>query len=254
MRTTIYALCDPVTHEPRYIGKTVRALKARLRQHCIDSRTREQTYKGNWIRSLPTPPLIQSLAVCTGDNALASEAERTIIALYRATGRRLVNTTDGGDGAAGRKQSPEERAKRSRSLLGKKKSPEHCAANAAAHVGLPKNPNSGSKRGVKFSEAAKANMAVAKQALLDDPIRYAAWRTKIGAAHRGRVRSAEHCAKISAAHLGRPLSAETRAKMSASHMGKPSGMRGRTRSPEACAKTSASLRAHWQRRLRHERV
>ena len=44
--TTIYALCDPITGEIRYIGKTQRHVRARLARSYLGQETR------GWLRTL----------------------------------------------------------------------------------------------------------------------------------------------------------------------------------------------------------
>src|ERR1019366_8160909 len=66
-RSTIYALCDPETREIRYIGKTSRTLKQRLRQHLRDAeegdKSRCSSYRLRWLRSLGAQPVIVSLLI-----------------------------------------------------------------------------------------------------------------------------------------------------------------------------------------------
>jgi hypothetical protein len=66
----------------------------------------------------------------------AFELERLLIGLMgRGRNGPLVNLTDGGEGPAGMKQTPESNVLRSAALKGKPKSPEHAAAVGAAHKG-----------------------------------------------------------------------------------------------------------------------
>lgn len=66
-------------------------------------------------------------------------------------------------------------------------------------------------------------------------------RAKIGAANRGKVRSAETRARIGDAHRGKTYSAETKAKISAARTGKPMP-----------AKTKSAIAAFWRGRKHSE--
>lgn len=106
----IYALIDPRDSEVRYIGVTVKPLKARLCGHLRDRRG--NSHRVRWINVLRSkslrPIIIEIEAVAV---AYWAQAERQWIAAYRAMGARLVNATDGGDGTPGRGKSAEERRK-----------------------------------------------------------------------------------------------------------------------------------------------
>jgi hypothetical protein len=98
--TFIYVLKDPRNNKVRYVGQTTRPLKKRLRQHIAE---KSSTYKCNWIQSLrrdgvkPIIALIQEVPYY--DDWRVWEA--FWIKLYRDLGYRLVNATDGGEGATG---------------------------------------------------------------------------------------------------------------------------------------------------------
>lgn len=187
-RTTIYALYEPgCDGRIRYVGKTCRPLQARLSGHLASART-EQDYKSKWIRSLTAPPVIRALVVVP--NECASETERRVIAAFRAKGYRLVNLTDGGEGAPGFSRPPEVRARIAASLRGHKRSPETCARMGAA------------RRGSVRPEEARAKMRAAK---LGKP------RPDL----KGRKRTDEFRARMAAALTGRTLGPEHRANISA---------------------------------------
>ena len=260
MVTTIYALVDPVTWEPRYVGKTTKPLAFRLAGHLRGVQKGEQTYKARWMRTLPAPPTIQALAVDVGDRASGCAVERVVIAVLRETGRRLTNLTDGGEGFIGGKHTPETRARIREAHLGKDLSPEHCANIAAAQRGKKKNytPEVAERRAAKISATMRGRQKSPEHqekitAALKGRVMPAEWRAHQAAAHRGKKygpcplerreriaatnrgqkRSSETCARISAAK--RMISIETRAKMSAAKL----GMRW---SPESIAKRSATVR------------
>lgn len=101
MKNIIYALVDPITEEVRYIGKSTSGL-TRPRDHYKPSHLKKDfTYKGNWLRSLSIPPLIEVLHVAETKEEL-DRLEKEYIALYKGLRARLTNLTDGGEGACGR--------------------------------------------------------------------------------------------------------------------------------------------------------
>lgn len=199
--TTIYALCDPVSSEIRYIGKTTQPPTSRLSAHMQKSRTRK-AHVSHWIRSLNGQrPVLRILALV--ETGMAAETERKAIARFRASGCRLTNLTEGGEGSLGyrvfgRHPPLEVRAKMSASQKGKKHSPETLAKLSLSHLGHPVSAETRRKiglgrRGKRHSVEAKARMS---------------------AASKGRSLSAEHKAAIVAANTGRPCSPETRALIS----------------------------------------
>ncbi len=262
MITNVYALLDPTTREPRYIGKTVKPIKARLQGHIADARRGGPTYRAKWMRSLDRAPLIQLLAVAHGTAKDGAEAERQVIATLRASGRRLTNLTDGGDGTPGYFPSAETRAKLSASRRGRKASPEHRARISAALTGLRKSPehvarNAAARRGAKQTPehvARRAATRVGKKMPPRTPEHAAKLtavhigrvasletRKRMSEAHRGRVHSPETIEKMRQAKLGKKFSAEHCANMGAARCGIPL-------TPEHRAKTSASLRAFYARK------
>ena len=90
----IYALCDPVTGEVRYIGKANDPEK-RLKSHLRDARSR-RTPVYCWINKLTSngeKPVLKVLEWATDWR----EAERRLITQYRESGARLLNVAEGGD-------------------------------------------------------------------------------------------------------------------------------------------------------------
>lgn len=104
----IYELIDPITNETRYIGKTKNYNK-RLNGHLWRAKNKlSYVYKENWIRSLLDKNLEPILNVI--DEVEENEVnfwEIFYISLYRSWNCRLTNTTRGGDGGNGSKQSEE---------------------------------------------------------------------------------------------------------------------------------------------------
>lgn len=112
----IYTLKNPRTLEVRYVGWTSLSADQRLRTHIAESVVSQKTHKQRWILSLLSiglTPVIEVIESGTGDGW--SEAERRWIAFFRASGARLVNGTDGGDGVVGW-LSPEQRIERRKKI------------------------------------------------------------------------------------------------------------------------------------------
>ncbi len=111
MRTKLYYLTDPRTGALRYIGKTSKSLRARLSSHLAEARYREaSSYRLKWLRCLLAQglkPSIHELDEVEGDGC---PAEISFIGIARALGCKLVNNTDGGDGASGAVVGEETRA------------------------------------------------------------------------------------------------------------------------------------------------
>lgn len=88
----IYALCEPITQEVRYIGLTTN-LATRYAQHISRSNYLESTnLKATWIRGLASRNLIPSFLVLqVTDVGHAEEIEEIWITYYLALGARLTN-------------------------------------------------------------------------------------------------------------------------------------------------------------------
>lgn len=118
----IYVLRDQKDGSVRYVGVTKRTLEARLIAHMYEAK-RSQSHRGNWLRSLARPPLIESFAsVLPG--ASWAEVEKQCIKQFREEGARLTNGTDGGEGVWGRVWSPnaEQRKRMREAQIGKRAS------------------------------------------------------------------------------------------------------------------------------------
>lgn len=177
----VYALVDPATpSEVRYIGYTRQVLGRRLSRHL---RSNGRTHKDNWIRSLLSagrrPTITELASGATMSEAL--ELERHYIALYRASGARLTNATEGGEGHLGYSPSAETREKLRRSSTGRRHSMQ---------TRLKMSANNGMK--------------------------LASVRERVSKSLQGRVVSDDTRAKQSAVRTGRVISESWRSKLSAS--------------------------------------
>ena len=100
-KTFLYILKDPETEEIRYVGKTVKKLEYRLKQH-ISACKREKNHRTNWILSVINKnlkPLIEQIDECKWCESQAKETYW--ISYYKNLGYNLVNATEGGEGNLG---------------------------------------------------------------------------------------------------------------------------------------------------------
>lgn len=124
----IYGLHDPRTGELRYIGKSVRP-RQRVRNQMNE---RANTHRGHWLaelRRLGVEPIQVIIDAVPADSDWQA-IERVYIAAARASGARLTNGTDGGDGVSG--LSMEARERIASTWRGRRATPEHRAKLVAA--------------------------------------------------------------------------------------------------------------------------
>ncbi len=183
----VYALCDPVADEVRYIGQTHLPLKSRMNIH-MRART-TGTHVGNWIRSLRQRPNIVIVERVEAHDLIAlsaalDTAEVRLIAHFRACGYDLTNGTDGGGGVRGWNHSIETR-ERIRAANLTPEGRERCRQNGLASA------RAGVWVGRKHTDETRAKMREA-------------WK-------RRAPPTAETRAKISAALIGRPKPRRTNA-------------------------------------------
>lgn len=153
----------------------------------------------------------------------ALELEVKMIAALRAGRAKLVNLTDGGEGMSN--PSPETRAKLSAAQ--RNRTPESRARATASNKGKKRSPEFVARMtGVRRSPEAIANMIAAQNT--------PEMRTRLSAARKGRIVSAEAAEKTAKANRGRKNTAEAIARMSAAQ-------KLAQGTPEARAKKSAAL-------------
>lgn len=112
----VYALCDARESHPirrvRYIGQTVRPLARRLAIHWQTARAGLTDHRAAWMRHVAAQGgdvlIVELVRVLVSD---VYATERQYIAMARAIGCDLTNTTDGGEGVVGYVVSPATRAK-----------------------------------------------------------------------------------------------------------------------------------------------
>lgn len=176
----IYALCDPISSEVRYIGKSVDP-EFRLECHIQEASEGCKTFKSNWIRWLFKHNLKPSLRILDlGYGESWIEAEKFYIKFYREeVGANLTNYTEGGDTPTGWRHHPETIQK---------------LRDRKAHVS--KETRSKMSRSAKLRGISEETKA------------------KISATEKGRVFSDSTRSKLSAAAISRGSRPEERTKMS----------------------------------------
>lgn len=157
MERVVYTLSDPHTGAIRYVGKTCRGLKQRLKDHLLPKNLKARTHKNCWLKALAArgaKPVIEIVEVA-GDGV--DEAERFWISQFRALGFDLTNATDGGEGTTGLKRLPRTEAHRARlsaALKGRQMDAVWREKLGAALRGKPKKP---------FTPEHRANISAARR-------------------------------------------------------------------------------------------
>jgi len=263
----LYVLSDPCTNEIRYVGWTSKRPTDRLAGHLAQARSGNQdNHRCKWLRSLLSNGQHPVMRVAAWmEIADAPIAEIRYIAILRAAGTRLVNSTDGGEGTLGRFHGAETRSRISAALIGRRLSPEHRATISRIQAGRKKPPRtvewrrkqSVAQSGKHPAEKTRLKLSLASKGKKRRPFT-AEHRQAISAARRGKPLSAavhdaarrvnlgshqtpEHRARISAATKGLPKTPEHRAKLAVAN-------RGKKLTPEHRQRISDGLRAHRDRR------
>lgn len=242
MDVYIYALCDPVTSECRYVGKTVN-LRQRFYGHLVKHECNQ--YKRRWIDGLIARglrPIMRILEVIENSDDEDWQCREVYwISRKRDEGCRLTNLDGGGVSGRvlsdetkqklrvlnlGKTVSDEVRKKMSDRLKGVPFTKEHSAAIAKTLIGRPVSHETRQKisqanTGRKFSPETIARFRARKPTVLP-PEHY----QKLSALFTGQKMSEEQKQK-----LRKPKSLEARSKMSAAR-------KGFVNSPEARAKIS----------------
>jgi hypothetical protein len=110
--TRIYSLIDPRDRAVRYVGKTVRPLRARLADHKYRAKSGYLPVS-LWARKvlhIDCGPIIRLLETVPAGSDWASR-ERYWIDKYRSEGARLLNLTGGGEGLSGHRFTDEHRSR-----------------------------------------------------------------------------------------------------------------------------------------------
>ncbi len=235
----IYGLCDPITKQLRYVGKTINPDR-RLKDHL---RNKKRNHLSCWIGSLLKQDKHPEIFVIEKiDSSEWQEAERFWISYFRYIGADLVNGSYGGLGGSkkGHRFSPEGRARinaaTSAACKGKSLSPEHRKKLRSAKLGKKQRPETVEKRRLKLSGSNNPNFGKAKSE---------EQKRKISESKRGKPghkQTAESIQKIREKQIGRPKSEETKRRM------REARKRRAPFSDEHRAKLSAATKAYWQKR------
>lgn len=161
----VYALRDPRDGAFRYIGKTVRPVERRLKEHLREAPGEHR--RSRWIQKLKRLGLQPEVVVLEQIEGAWpwQESERYWIAFAKAQGWDLVNSTAGGEGVEN--LSADSRARMAATWKGRKHRPETIAKLKAARA-LRKTSDatrakmSASQRGREISWGAKIAVAVRK--------------------------------------------------------------------------------------------
>lgn len=149
----IYGLYDPRTGALRYIGQTCQTLQRRLSLHIWAARNvRRHRHVTSWVKSLLSLGLQPTISTLETTAAPENLDRMEMEAIERAFARneRLTNHTLGGQGARGRKLSPEHKARLH--------SKEARAKMAATRKGQ-RSP----RKGVTLSEETRAKISQGKR-------------------------------------------------------------------------------------------
>lgn len=220
MRITIYALLDPRDKRIRYVGKTKMSPEKRLRSHIKEAihRRADEQRRCIWINELLELLLIPEVLILDDvDESSWQEAERSWIAKMRMVFPDLLNSTAGGNGTNGYKQSDREKRLRGDAV---KRTYEAKSAEAKELIAAAIRENfakpeireklsAAQKLSCNRQEIRAARSLARKGMVLPEQ-----WRRHISESHRGLKQSDETKQKRSRALTGIKRSAETRLKMS----------------------------------------
>lgn len=219
---TVYGFRVRATGEFRYVGQTTKPLARRLSEHRGAARRGRRTPFYDWLRKTPDDAyevvLLERVTTTREDLGLA---EISWITLYRATGDRLLNLSEGGLGPTGVVWTEEQRkaaGDRARGrptgihrfgpdspVWGRSHSDEQKAKWSAMRKGTysgPENPNFGKfghehpSFGHTVSEATRQRLSEQKRGELNPNF--------------GKTASDETRAKMSAVRKGRPMPTSAR--------------------------------------------
>lgn len=115
---TIYKLICPLEDGlVKYIGKTVKPLRTRFKEHLWEAdKYHLKSHKSNWIRKLKKLnliPIIEMIETCFWEQS--QEKEKYWISYYKKLNSNLCNETEGGEGNLGRIMTQETKDKISKS-------------------------------------------------------------------------------------------------------------------------------------------
>ena len=112
--TRIYSLYERDTLAVRYVGKTVQTLRRRFMVHCAVARRLNRLPVQRWLRKHGGASGVGiALLETVLPDVRWNEREQHWIEVFKSSGAKLLNLTDGGEGACGITWSDETNRKRS---------------------------------------------------------------------------------------------------------------------------------------------
>ena len=155
VKTSIYILVCPETHQCRYVGKTVEP-KKRFARHLANAREEgKKIYLYSWIRGLLDKGLEPEMVII-------DEVEDWIyweafyIEYFRAIGCKLTNLSVGGIGSTGYKHSEEHKQRMSKLFKGRKPWNTGKKYTESQKEGMRK-----ARTGMRLSETCKSKISAA---------------------------------------------------------------------------------------------
>lgn len=133
-RFTVYALADPRTAIPHYVGATTRAPSIRLVEHRCHAHRRDAAL-AKWLSGLSKTGLAPTIVILETDVVDGAEAEKRWISYFRQAKAPLFNKADGGQGPSGFKHSAIWKRENAKRNLGKEYGEETRAKISASKVG-----------------------------------------------------------------------------------------------------------------------
>jgi NUMOD3 motif len=228
----VYALVDPRTGRPFYVGK---GRRRRAQWHIKENHGPNAQKKSliQAIRAEGREPLIVYLYTCLNEQEAFNLEVLEILCYGRKPSGWLTNMNNGGAGQSGFKPTKVTRAKIARAMCGPK---NHFFGRRHSAISLAKI--GAVNRGKRLGREWRAKLSAALKGRPKSP----AYRRKISAALKGKGFTPEHAGKVIEANrrrVGFVTSDKTRALLSAALKGKPKS-----------EKTKAKMKLAWaQRRL-----
>ncbi len=245
-----------------YIGKTIKSLRKRKRDHIGHAKRGYTYYFHNALKKHGEKNFKWIILAKADSEKQLNQLEKFYIAHYREIGE-IYNLTDGGDGSSGFNHSEKTKKKMSKSQKGNKNSLGY--KHTEEHKRKLSETLKSNKHGIghrhteetrsKMSESHKGQIPWSAGKHLSDET-----KRKISKALKGKNITLETRLKMSLAQsgsnnamYGKKVSTETRLKMSEAHKGRTpwnKGKKGKAHTEEQNKKISESLKARRERELR----
>jgi len=210
-------------NKKRYIGKTTKSFRERLKRHLEDSLHNSNCYFHRAIRKYGIDSFQFRILANVENYAELNELEKQFILKYKTSDHQFgYNQTLGGDGLH---PNDEIRKKMSNSQIGKKHSQKQTEKIRIANIGKIRSPEireklSIAKKGINNPMFGKS-LSVEHRRKMSIALRNPSEETrkKLSNAGKGRIISIETRKKISNTEKGKIVSMETRQKISKAKIG-----------------------------------